>query len=92
MLFLTTGQGTVRFNPNLYNQGLSEQLSISFVTCITISMYFSTGKVCLSLLGTWEGERWNPSVSNLTQLFNSILFLIFVDEPWFNEPGLFLLI
>ena len=65
MKFLTTGNGKVRFNPNLYN----------------------CGKVCLSLLGTWSGEPWNPNVSNLTQLFLSILAMIFVEDPYFNEPG-----
>ena len=63
--FLTTGGGTVRFNPNLYN----------------------CGKVCLSLLGTWSGEKWNPEVSNIYQICVSILGLIFVEEPYFNEPG-----
>lgn len=40
--FRTTGNGVVRFNPNLYH----------------------CGKVCLSLLGTWEGaqgEQWNET-------------------------------
>jgi len=62
---ITTGYGTVRFNPNLYN----------------------CGKVCLSLLGTWSGEKWNPEVSSMSQVINSILFLIFVEHPFFNEPG-----
>lgn len=65
MNFITTGGGSVRFNPNLYN----------------------CGKVCLSLLGTWSGEKWNPDISNLYQLLVSILGLIFVEEPYFNEPG-----
>jgi len=42
----TTGNGQVRFNPNLY----------------------SDGKVCLSLLGTWQGvatENWDPKISTL---------------------------
>merc|ERR1719382_1607596 len=41
---ITTGNGTVCFNPNLYDNG----------------------KVCLSLLGTWKGnkaESWNPATS-----------------------------
>ncbi|EGG21771.1 Ubiquitin-conjugating BIR-domain enzyme [Cavenderia fasciculata] len=65
---LTTGGGTVRFNPNLYN----------------------SGKVCLSLLGTWsggEGENWNPNTSTLLQVLVSIQSLILVPEPFFNEPG-----
>ena len=67
--FATTGGGTVRFNPNLYQ----------------------TGKVCLSILGTWHGDdsisKWQPDVSNVQQVLVSIQALILVDEPWFNEPG-----
>ncbi|CAD5234273.1 unnamed protein product [Bursaphelenchus xylophilus] len=65
--FLTTGSGTIRFNPNLYNDG----------------------KICLSILGTWEGrpeEKWNPFCS-LLQVLISIQGLIFVKHPYFNEPG-----
>ncbi len=64
----TTGNGSVRFNPNLYN----------------------TGKVCLSLLGTWSGEggeKWNENTSTLLQVLISIQSLIFVENPYFNEPG-----
>ncbi|VDN00794.1 unnamed protein product [Thelazia callipaeda] len=64
----TTGNHTVRFNPNLYNDG----------------------KVCLSVLNTWHGrpeERWNPETSSLLQVIVSIQSLIFVSEPYFNEPG-----
>ncbi|VDN51966.1 unnamed protein product [Dracunculus medinensis] len=66
-MFLTTGSGAVRFNPNLYNDG----------------------KICLSILGTWEGrpeEKWNPYCS-LLQILISIQGLIFVRDPYFNEPG-----
>lgn len=65
---MTTGNGTVRFNPNLYN----------------------CGKVCLSLLGTWrgeEGESWNPKFSTALQLLISVQSLIFIKDPYFNEPG-----
>lgn len=65
---MTTGNGSVRFNPNLYE----------------------CGKVCLSLLGTWSGElneKWNPQVSTVLQVLISIQSLIFIDEPYFNEPG-----
>lgn len=63
--FATTGNGLVRFNPNLY----------------------SDGKVCLSLLGTWHGEPWNPRSSSLFQVLVSIQSLILVSQPYFNEPG-----
>jgi ubiquitin-protein ligase len=68
VLLHTTGNNTVRFNPNLYN----------------------TGKVCLSLLGTWsgqEGEKWNPKTSTFLQVMVSIQSLILVEQPVFNEPG-----
>ena len=68
VLLHTTGNDTVRFNPNLYN----------------------TGKVCLSLLGTWsgqEGEKWNPKNSSFLQVMVSIQSLILVEQPYFNEPG-----
>merc|ERR1712098_75806 len=66
--FRTTGAGTVRFNPNLYNEG----------------------KVCLSLLGTWEGaqgEQWNAETSTIIQVLISIQSLILCAEPYYNEPG-----
>jgi ubiquitin-protein ligase len=65
---ITTGNGKVRFNPNLY----------------------ACGKVCLSLLGTWNGhesESWNENTSTILQVLISIQSLIFIDEPYFNEPG-----
>ncbi len=64
--FMTTGGGTVRFNPNLYN----------------------TGKVCLSLLGTWQGQQWEASKSTLSQVLVSIQAQILgVELPVYNEPG-----
>ena len=68
VLLHTTGNGKVRFNPNLYD----------------------SGKVCLSLLGTWsgqEGETWNPKTSTFLQVMVSIQSLILVEQPYFNEPG-----
>ena len=70
MQLVTTGNGSVRFNANLY----------------------ANGKVCLSLLGTWQGPGWDPSRSTLLQVFQSIPWNIMIGEPvagacWFNEPG-----
>lgn len=68
VLIDTTGNGSVRFNPNLY----------------------ACGKVCLSLLGTWqgqEGESWNKDTSTFLQVLISIQSLILVEEPYYNEPG-----
>jgi ubiquitin-protein ligase len=48
---------------------------------------YNCGKVCLSLLGTWSGPGWQPKKSTLLQVLVSIQGLIFVPEPFFNEPG-----
>ena len=50
---------------------------------------YEDGKVCVSLLGTWNGkgtETWTPN-SNLLQLLVSIQGLILVREPYYNEAG-----
>ena len=49
---------------------------------------YRSGKVCLSLLGTWSGPQWSPTESALLQLLVSIQSQIFVENPYFNEPGL----
>jgi ubiquitin-protein ligase len=51
---------------------------------------YDSGKVCLSLLGTWrgdKGESWNSAISTFNQLVISIQSQIMIDEPYFNEPG-----
>ena len=68
MTLITTGYGTVRFNPNLYKNG----------------------KVCLSILNTWHGsadEKWQPDISTIESVLISIQSFIFVENPYFNEPG-----
>jgi hypothetical protein len=32
-------------------------------------------------------EKWNEKISTLLQVLVSIQSLIFVDQPYFNEPG-----
>ncbi|KAJ1484597.1 ubiquitin-conjugating enzyme/RWD-like protein, partial [Baffinella frigidus] len=51
---------------------------------------YDNGKVCLSLLGTWGGdgvETWNPAKSNVLQVLISIMGLVLVPEPYYNEAG-----
>lgn len=48
---------------------------------------YRCGKVCLSLLGTWQGPGWEPNVSTLLQVLVSIQSLILVSDPFYNEPG-----
>ncbi|GKT46296.1 putative ubiquitination network signaling protein acrB [Colletotrichum spaethianum] len=45
------------------------------------------GKICLSLLDTWSGEKWCPRTSTLLQLLVSIQAMIFCADPIWNEPG-----
>ncbi|KAK0884011.1 hypothetical protein LTR87_002232 [Friedmanniomyces endolithicus] len=50
---------------------------------------YEDGKICLSLLGTWEGsknEGWS-SRSTILQVVVSLLGLVLVKEPYFNEAG-----
>ena len=60
---LTTSNGRIRFNPNLY----------------------ANGKVCLSILGTWEGPVWTAS-QNLGTVLVSIQSLM-NEKPYCNEPA-----
>ena len=48
---------------------------------------YQCGKVCLSLLGTWNGPGWISGQSTLLQVLISIQSLILVPDPYFNEPG-----
>ncbi|KAI3429429.1 hypothetical protein D9Q98_005523 [Chlorella vulgaris] len=49
---------------------------------------YQNGKVCLSLLGTWEGPGWQPGQSTLLQVLVSIQSMILgTEHPFFNEPG-----
>ncbi|XP_065187444.1 uncharacterized protein LOC135818051 [Sycon ciliatum] len=48
---------------------------------------YACGKVCLSLLGTWQGPSWDPKKSTLLQVLISIQAMILVPDPFFNEPG-----
>ena len=48
---------------------------------------YESGKVCLSLLGTWSGPGWIPNKSSLIQVLISIQSLILVEQPYFNEPS-----
>ncbi|KAJ8633354.1 hypothetical protein MRB53_026690 [Persea americana] len=51
---------------------------------------YDYGKVCLSLLNTWNGsknEMWTPGVSTILQVLVSIQGLVLNAKPYFNEPG-----
>jgi len=46
---------------------------------------YRSGKICLSILGTWEGPTWSPA-QQLSSLLLSIQSLM-NEKPYFNEPG-----
>ncbi|KAL8813294.1 MAG: hypothetical protein Q9200_000364 [Gallowayella weberi] len=52
---------------------------------------YEDGKVCLSLLGTWQGdsdeEEWVAGKSTVLQIIVSLLGLVLVKEPYYNEAG-----
>uniref|UniRef100_A0A0R0F7L9 UBC core domain-containing protein n=2 Tax=Glycine subgen. Soja TaxID=1462606 RepID=A0A0R0F7L9_SOYBN len=60
----------------------------SFGYRINPNLYIN-GKVCLSLLNTWNGkgtEMWDPSKSTMLQVLVSIQGLVLNKNPYFNEP------
>lgn len=49
---------------------------------------YSEGKVCLSTLGTWEGEeteKWTAALT--TQIISRAIQSLLHDRPYRNEPG-----
>nr|CAD1844552.1 unnamed protein product [Ananas comosus var. bracteatus] len=51
---------------------------------------YPDGKVCLSLLHTWDGndgELWDSSYSTILQVLVSLQGLVLNSKPYFNEPG-----
>ncbi|CAK7326333.1 unnamed protein product [Dovyalis caffra] len=52
---------------------------------------YQNGKVCLSLLNTWVGEKcekWNHNQSTILQVLISIQALVLNEKPYYNEPGM----
>jgi ubiquitin-protein ligase len=73
------------FLPNDYPVAYPKLFFWSYGSRLNPNLY-ETGKVCLSLLGTWEGrescEIWNPNSSNILQILLSLLGLVLVSEPY----------
>lgn len=47
---------------------------------------YANGKVCLSILGTWSGPGWSPSMS-LSTVLVSIQSMLMTSDALRNEPG-----
>jgi ubiquitin-conjugating enzyme E2 O len=73
------------FLPNDYPVAYPKLYFWSYGSRLNPNLY-ENGKVCLSLLGTWEGrescEIWNPNSSNILQILLSLLGLVLVSEPY----------
>ncbi|MCJ1313729.1 hypothetical protein MMC25_007409 [Agyrium rufum] len=52
---------------------------------------YEDGKICLSLLGTWNADKknegWSASRSSMLQVIVSLMGLVLVKEPYYNEAG-----
>ncbi|KAK4541974.1 hypothetical protein LTR36_007174 [Oleoguttula mirabilis] len=75
--------------PQAYFHSWAAERGLGGVGRVNPNLY-EDGKICLSLLGTWEGnkgEGWNASRSTLLQVIVSLLGLVLVKEPYFNEAG-----
>jgi len=52
------------------------------------NLHNDSGKVCLSLLGTWDGPGWESGKSNVYQVLSSIMWMILgAEHPYHMEPG-----
>ena len=47
---------------------------------------YINGKVCLSLLNTWAGEKWS-AIQSLASVLQSIQTMVLCDHPLHNEPA-----
>lgn len=47
---------------------------------------YITGEVCLSILNTWEGEKWS-SCQTIKSILMTLFTFVLNEEPIFNEPG-----
>jgi uncharacterized membrane protein YgcG len=64
---------------------VSYSFPIHLLTCFRSTNH---NIVCLSLLGTWEGQKWVPNQSTILQILISIQAMIFCENPIHNEPGM----
>ena len=50
---------------------------------------YEDGKICLSLLGTWDAdernEEWSPKRSTVLQILVSLMGLVLVKEPYYSK-------
>lgn len=82
--------GMFPFHLKFTNRYPSEPPKVTFLTPNEKVRFhpnlYQLGKVCLSILGTWDGPEWT-SVMNLRSLILSLQSIL-SENPLRNEPGL----
>jgi len=88
--------GFFSFNIQFSNQYPMDPPKATFLTKATSGAkirfnpnLYENGKVCLSILGTWTGPGWSPSMNMLSILLS--LQTLLNENPLQNEPGFCLL-
>ena len=65
---------------------LKHGISNSFFSVRFNPNLYTCGKVCLSMLNTWQGPGWVPT-NTLSNVLVAIQALVLNEEPLQNEPG-----
>ena len=85
---------TITQASSLLNLSLGWLVSSLSSSCLGLRLHpnlYVEGKVCLSLLDTWNGkgsQMWDPSNSNLLQVAVSLQGLVLGQaKPYFMEAG-----
>lgn len=78
---MTTGNNTVRFNPNLYRNG---KVCLSILGYV-FSIERDHSSILQSIFSTWSGPSWSPAqcISSLLISIQSLMS----EKPYHNEPG-----
>jgi ubiquitin-protein ligase len=64
----------------------TQGMNIRFNPNLYVANHESGGKVCLSMINTWSGPGWVPTLTIINVLM-AIQALVLIDEPLRNEPG-----
>jgi ubiquitin-protein ligase len=83
---------TVSFPPTYPNSPPNVEFSSTCAGTVRLNPnLYASGKVCLSILGTWQGEasgaeNWRSTYS-LAYVLQCVQCMILNGEPYYNEPG-----
>ena len=69
-----------------YTQGKLKNNADNFMSVRFNPNLYTCGKVCLSMLNTWNGPGWVPT-NTISNVIIAIQALVLNEEPLRNEPG-----